>query len=100
MTLDKISEEEILDLLTKTEKEQMVWLIDNGIAGKSDHFDIRVIESLPELAERLWEKAIEKAISYLLDVIIEFKMTLVIKSDSIHRIVAASLVLKRAGAKI
>ena len=135
MKLDKFTEQEFLDLLKKTEEEIYEFL--DSKENKKHVFEYTecthtcticdesmtcfCVESLADLAERLWEKAVEKVgtklVSYLSESIdkfdtpefilksgrsmaCEWKVWWLFYAKPIHRIVASLITLQRSGAKI
>jgi hypothetical protein len=139
MKLDNIPEQELLELPKKTEEEQAKWLSDKYIlksspvylrptfTGLGDRDGVceetlagdttwnQRLESLADLAERLWEKMwdgkslgmtwrITRDCLLLVGGNTEFEESLMkwwaMFSRPIHRIVAALTALKRAGVEI
>jgi hypothetical protein len=110
MKLDKITEQEILDLLEKTEQEQINLFASRHILIKRTNCVSPcglIYESLADLAERLWEKARDR--SELDQVMAQISRNcgqrawvdfFAYKAKPIHRIVAAIIALKRAGIKL
>lgn len=106
----KIPEEsELIAMLDKTEKEQLRSLQNMGVMvirpETNESFDYWW-ESLPDLAERLWEKAKPRLTVHILAMVFNFEdeenllLNWIRDAKPIHRIVASLIALKRAGVEI
>lgn len=112
MNLSQIIEAKLFALLGKIKEEQTDWLTEKDILQQQDkgHTGFFRVESLPDLAERLWEKALKisrktnwdellDAMHETLNIIPEgfhFDQFWMYYAKPIHRIVASLLAMKRA----
>ena len=123
MKLDKFTEQDFLDLLNKTKDEQIKWLTDRGILNGYDR-DIQhpvwgctakytQQESLADLAERLWEKAMKQGTTLTVAMVhvadyCEKKKIIATQvfhwfcyyAKPIHRIVASLIALQRSEVEV
>lgn len=111
-----IPESELLALLDKSEEDVGDYLADKGILTMQhrfcvEHGSVEIAESLADLAERLWERTVEKVGTVNFNNIVEMiaeKTTTIPNAfvfrqfylKPIHRIIAAIIALQRSGEEI